>query len=56
MHCDFGYELIEKIKDYGLSFMCFRWVLKGMLVFGTAERIKLPLELFATTIRLVWAD
>ena len=31
----------------------FGWVLKGLLVFGTAECITLPLELFATTIRLV---
>ena len=33
--------------------MCFGWVLKGWLVFGTVERITLPLELFATTIGLV---
>ena len=38
---------------HGLSFMCFGRVLKGLLVFGTAERIILPLELFATTIGLV---
>ena len=38
---------------HGLSFMCFGWVLKGLLVFGAAERIILPLELFTTTIRLV---
>ena len=39
--------------EHGLSFTCFRWVLKGLLVFGAAERITLPLELFAMTIRLV---
>ena len=38
---------------HGLSFTCFGWVLKGLLVFSTAERITLPLELLATTIRLV---
>ena len=38
---------------HGLSFTCFGRVLKGLLVFGAAERITLPLELFATTIRLV---
>ena len=38
-----------------LSFTCFRQVLKGLLVFGAAERITLPLELFATTIGLVQA-
>ena len=38
---------------HGLSFMCFGLVLKGLLVFGIAERITLPLELFATTIGLV---
>ena len=38
---------------HGLSFTCFRWVLKGLLVFGTAEQITLPLELFMTTIGLV---
>ena len=38
---------------HGLSFTCFGRVLKGLLVFGTAERITLPLELFAMTIGLV---
>ena len=38
---------------HGLSYTCFGWVLKGLLVFGTTERITLPLELFATTIWLV---
>ena len=38
---------------HGLSFMYFGWVLKGLLVFGAAERITLPLELFTTTTRLV---
>ena len=38
---------------HGLSFMCFRQVLKGLLVLGAAERITLPLELFASIIRLV---
>ena len=38
---------------HGLSFMCFRRVLKGLLVFGAAKRITPPLELFTTTIRLV---
>ena len=38
---------------HGLSFTCFGRVLKGLLVFGTAERITLPLELFGTTIGLV---
>ena len=38
---------------HGLSFTCFGRVLKGFLVFGTAERITLPLELFATTIGLI---
>ena len=38
---------------HGLSFMCFGWVLKELLVFGAAERITLPLELFAMTIWLV---
>ena len=33
--------------------MCFGRVLKGLLVFGAAERITLPLELFAMTIGLV---
>ena len=36
-----------------LSFTCFGRVLKGLLVFGAAERIKLPLELFAMTIGLI---
>ena len=31
---------------HGFSFMCFGRVLKGLLVFGTAVRITLPLELF----------
>ena len=38
---------------HGLSFTYFRQVLKGLLVFSTAEHITLPLELFATTIGLV---
>ena len=38
---------------HGLSFTCFGWVLKGLLVFSTAQHITLPLELFATTIGLV---
>ena len=38
---------------HGLSFTCFGWVLKGLLVFGAVEHITLPLELFATTIGLV---
>ena len=38
---------------HGLSFIYFGRVLKGLLVFGTAERIILSLELFATTIGLV---
>ena len=38
---------------HGLSFTCFGQVLKGLLVFGAAERITLPLELFAMTIGLV---
>ena len=38
---------------HGLSFTCFGWVFKGLLVFGTAEHITLPLELFAMTIGLV---
>ena len=41
---------------HGLSFMCFKRGLKGLLVFGTAECITLPLELFATTIGLVKAN
>ena len=28
---------------HGLSFTCFRWVLKGLLVIGATERITLPL-------------
>ena len=38
---------------HGLSFTCFGWVLKGLLVFGAAERITLPLELFDIKIGLV---
>ena len=38
---------------HGLSFTCFRRVLKGLLVFGTEEHITPPLELFAITIGLV---
>ena len=38
---------------HGLSFTSFRRVLKGLLVFGAAERITRPLELFATTIGLI---
>ena len=38
---------------HGLSFTCFGWVLKGLLVFSAVEHIILPLELFAMTIRLV---
>ena len=38
---------------HGLSLMCFGRVLKEFLVFGAAERITIPLELFATTIGLV---
>ena len=38
---------------HGLSFTCFGQVLKGLLVFGAAERITLPLELFAMTIKLI---
>ena len=34
----------------------FMQVLKGLLVFGTAERITLPLELFAMTIGLVYVN
>ena len=40
-------------KGHGLSFTCFGWVLKGLLVFGAAKRITLPLKLFATTIGLI---
>ena len=35
---------------YGLSFMCFGQVFKGLLVFGASERITLPLELFSMII------
>ena len=38
---------------HGLSFTCYKRVLKGSLVFGAAECITLPLELFATTIGVV---
>ena len=38
---------------HGLSYTCFGWVHKGLLVFGAAERITLPLELFAMIIWLV---
>ena len=38
---------------HGLSFTCFGRVLKGLLGFGAAKRIPLPLELFSTTIGLV---
>ena len=38
---------------HGLSFTCFGRFLKGLLVFGVAKRITLPLELFTTTIELV---
>ena len=38
---------------HGLSFTCFGRVLKGLLVFGTAECIMLPLELFSMAIRIV---
>ena len=41
---------------HGLSFMCFGWVLKGLLVFGAAEHITLALELFTTTTSLFKAD
>ena len=34
----------------------FGRVLKGPLVFGTAKRITLPLELFSMIIGLIWAD
>ena len=37
---------------HGLSYTCFGWVHKGLLVFGTTECITLPLELFAMTIWL----
>ena len=37
----------------GILLYVFGRVLKGLLVFGAAERITLPLELFATTIGLV---
>ena len=36
----------------GLSCTCFGRVFKGLLVFSAAERITLPLELFATKIWL----
>ena len=32
---------------------CFGRVIKALLVFGAAEHITLPLELFAITIRLI---
>ena len=35
---------------HGLSYICFGWVHKGLLVLGAAECITLPLELFSTTI------
>ena len=38
---------------HGLSFTCSGQVLKGLLVFGTAECITLPLELFSMIIWLV---
>ena len=38
---------------HGLSLTCFGRVLKGLLVYGTAKRITLPLELFAMTIGLI---
>ena len=37
---------------YGLSYTYFGWVCKGLLVFGAAKCITLPLELFVTTIWL----
>ena len=46
-----SYRLIS--IGHGLSFTCFGQVLKGLVVFGTTERITLPLKLLATTIRLV---
>ena len=33
--------------------MCFRRVFKGLSVFGAAERITLPLELFTMIIGLI---
>ena len=38
---------------HGLSYTCFKWVCKGLLVFSAVERITLPLELFATK-NLAW--
>ena len=38
---------------HGISYTSFGRVHKGLLVFGAAERIILPLELFATTIWLI---
>ena len=38
---------------YRLSYICFRQVHKGLLVSGTIERIKLPLELFIMTIWII---
>ena len=59
-----GYVSIQTVRlycglisiGYGLSFTCYERVLKGELVFGVAERITLPLELFAMTIGLVSTD
>ena len=56
-----GYVSIQTIclscglisTGHGHSFTCFGRVLKELLVFGTAERITLPWELFATTIGLL---
>ena len=38
---------------YELSYICFGRVYKGFLLFGTAERITLPLELFVMTMWLI---
>ena len=45
------YRLIS--IGHRLSFTCFKRVLKGFLVFSTAECSTLPLDLFSITIRLV---
>ena len=37
---------------HGLSYISFRRVCKGLLVFGATERITIPLELVTTTIWL----
>ena len=41
---------------HGLSYTCFRWVCKALLVFSAVEHIILPLELFVATIWFVKAN